>query len=191
MQVTLIDHTQNPEEVIAKCAAICYDSDTSPEANQRRIKHLLKLKHLATLRFASATFLVEGISRACSHQLVRHPHLSYLQRSQRYCKDESREMVLPETIKDDALVAWIDAREACEKAYKVALESGVPKGDARFILPQAVTTDIYCTGNFNAWRDFLKNRTDKAAQWEIREVATVIGHKLAEIAPTIFEEFNA
>lgn len=190
MKVTLVDHTENPEEKIASFASICYDSSTTPEANAKRIKKLMDVKHLATLRFASATFLIQGISRACSHQLVRHPHLSYLQRSQRYCKDDQQEMVLPESVKGDALVEWINAREACEKAYKTALTVGVPKGDARFILPQAVTTEIYVTGNLQAWTDFLKNRLDKAAQWEIRAVAERIHEELVGIAPNVFGDLK-
>ena len=83
MQVTMTDVTENAEVKIAEYAAICYDADTSPDRNKKRVKSLMKQRHLATLRFASATFLVEGISRACSHQIVRHPHLSFLQRSQR------------------------------------------------------------------------------------------------------------
>lgn len=191
MQVTLVDHTENPEEKIASFASICYDSSTTPEANAKRIKKLMDVRHLATLRFAYATFKIEGISRACSHQLVRHPHLSYLQRSQRYCKDDQQEMVLPDSIKGDALVDWINAREACEKAYKSALIAGAPKGDARFILPQAVTTEIYVTGNFQAFHDFLKNRLDKAAQWEIRAVAQRVHEELMKIAPNVFGGFCA
>lgn len=186
MQVTLIDHTQNPEQLIASCSAICYDSSTTPEANEKRIKKLMDVKHLATLRFAHCVFHVEGISRTASHQFVRHPHLSFLQRSQRYCKDENQEMVLPESVKGDALVDWIDAREACEKAYKTALANGVPKGDARFILPQAVTTELYVTGNFQAMHDFLVKRLDKSAQWEIRAVAKRMHEELTKIAPNVF-----
>jgi thymidylate synthase (FAD) len=190
MQVTLIDHTQNPEEVIAKCAAICYDSDTSPEANQRRIKHLLKLKHLATLRFSYASFLVDGISRACSHQLVRHPHLSYLQESQRYVDSSNATFVYPPNATKEQLEALYCSYSKSLDAYDTMRESGMRKEDARLVLPNATCTRLYVTGNFQAWMDYLKNRTDKAAQWEIREVATIIGQKLAEIAPTIFEEFN-
>lgn len=191
MKVTLVDYTENPEEKIASYASICYDSSTTPEANAKRIKKLMDVKHLATLRFASCVFHVEGISRTASHQIVRHPHLSFLQRSQRYCKDDQQEMVLPESIKGDALVDWIDAREACEKAYKSALIAGVPKGDARFILPQAVTTELYVAGNFQAWYDFLSKRLDKAAQWEIRAVAERMHEELMKIAPNVFGGLSA
>lgn len=184
MKVTLIDHTKNAEQKIALCAAVCYDADTSEEANDRRVKRLMNVGHLATLRFAYATFHVEGISRACSHQLVRHPHLSYLQRSQRYCNDSELDFVVPEDVKDD--IEYHDAMRDCMNIYKNLVAKGVKKGDARFVLPQAFTTELYVTGNFQAWVDFLRNRTDKAAQWEIREVALEIQKQLREVAPNVF-----
>ena len=191
MKVTLTDHTTNPEFKIAQCAAICYDADTSDDACKRRMEKLMNVKHLATLRFAYATFHVSGISRACSHQLVRHPHLSYLQRSQRYCNDTEQEWVAPDSINDDILNGeWDNARTACQIAYDTAIAAGVPKGDARYILPQAVTTELYISGNFQAWYDFLINRLDKSAQWEIRQVAERIRDELVGIAPNVFKEFT-
>ena len=186
MKVTLVDWTENPEQKIAMCAAICYDADTSEEANDRRVKRLMNVGHLATLRFAYATFKIEGVSRTCSHQLVRHPHLSYLQRSQRYCNDSDMAFVTPEAIVD--LEEYDAFMETSLKYYEKLLESGVKKGDARFVLPQACTTDLYISGNFQAWNDFLKNRTDKAAQWEIRDVALEIQRELRRIAPNVFGE---
>lgn len=192
MKVTLFDHTENPEEKIAMAAAICYDSDTSPGANERRIKHLLSLGHLSTLRFAYATFKIEGISRTCSHQLVRHAHLSYLQESQRYVKQDTPTFVIPDSIANNEVLlgSWMDILDISTQAYKLALENGVQKGDARFILPQANTTSLFVTGNFQAWRDFLNLRTQKKAQWEIRNVALTIGKELAKISPIVFEEYS-
>ena len=197
MEVKLTDITAGAEGRIAEYAAICYDSKTDADSNDRRIKNLLKLKHLATLRFAYATFKVSDISRACSHQLVRHPHLSYLQRSQRYCSESKQGYVFPPNYS----IGFLDDEEAevnhifdevemiANWAYRSLIKHGYKKGDARYVLPQAVTTELYVTGNFQAWYDFLSKRTDKAAQWEIRYVAVEIAKELSVYAPNIFGGF--
>ena len=110
----------------------------------------MSVKHLATLRFAYATFKVSNISRACSHQLVRHPHLSYLQRSQRYCNDAESGFVLPDSLADNQVVFEKLLADSL-KVYKELIDYGVPKGDARYVLPQAASTELYVTGNFQAW----------------------------------------
>ncbi len=187
MKVTLEDHTQNPVETIGRLAAICYDSSTTTEACIRRAKSCVTKGHLATLRFAHATFRIEGISRTCSHQLVRHKHLDFLQKSQRYVKEEDPTFVWPGTSGEaDDLITRLYFE--AEKTYKDLLELGVRKEDARYVLPGGITTDIIVVGNFQAWLDFIRLRTDKSAQWEIRDVALEIKKQLAEIAPEIFND---
>lgn len=187
MKVTLIDITPNAETLIAECAAICYAADTSPGANERRVKKLMNLRHLATLRFAHAVFKVEGISRVCSHQLVRHPHLSYLQRSQRYVNEGDMEYVVPEAIKDsDKVNDYLTSLKIATATYHDLIDAGVRKEDARFVLPQSGHTEMYVAGNFQAWFDFLVRRMDKHAQWEIREVAENIFAHLNMHAPNVF-----
>jgi thymidylate synthase (FAD) len=190
MQVTLFDHTQDPEVKIATCAAECHDGATEGAAMDRRITHLMKVRHLSTLRFAYATFKVEGISRVCSHQLVRHAHLSYLQRSQRYCNEAESDFVYPPGL-DDAGKAIFDMGIAHTRTiYSLLIERGLKKGDARFILTNATETSMYVTGNFHAWFDMLSNRLDKAAQWEIRLAAKAIWEQLMVIAPNVFGELE-
>lgn len=183
---TLVDWTYNAENKIAKYAAICYDAATDDDSVKRRMLKLLNLGHLATLRFASATFLVEGISRACSHQLVRSKHLDFLQESQRYVNQGEADFVYPPSLLEsstyNALLA--DAKYA----YNQLIAEGIRKEDARYVLPNASTTRLYVTGNFQAWKDFLKNRQDKAAQWEIRDIANQIAKHLYGVAPNIFGE---
>jgi len=188
MIVTLTDHTKDPEQVIATCAAICYDGNTSTEANAKRLQKLMANGHFSTLRFAYATFHIQGISRVCSHQLVRTGHAGFLQRSQRYtnCKLESvhpKSFTPGEEYMPDAI--WRHNHKAFQ-LYEELIASGVPREDARYILPQGVTTELYMTGNFQMWKHFLKLRTSKHAQTEIRDVAGLIHHRLFEIAPNIF-----
>ena len=97
MEVELLHLTPNAEEFIGRCASICYDSSQDSGACVKRAAACVSKGHLATLRFAHATFKVKGISRACSHQFVRSKHLDFLQRSQRYCNESNVEFVLPQT----------------------------------------------------------------------------------------------
>lgn len=183
--VTLVDWTKDPEEKIGRFAAVCYDSDTSKEASIRRAKSCTDKGHLATLRFAYATFYIEGISRACSHQLVRSKHLDYLQESQRYVEQSKTEYVMPHVSNDNTAI--IDAHyKLSNELYKILIESGVKKEDARYVLPNGSATSLYVTGNFQAWKDFINLRSGKEVQWEIRGIAQEIHKQLGIIAPGIF-----
>ena len=96
MKVTLIQSTPNPIETIAQIASICYDSD--PKNSLGLVKHLYRNGHLSVFEHIYFTFKIEGISRACSHQLVRHRHCSFTQRSQRYCSEDGFGFVTPPSI---------------------------------------------------------------------------------------------
>ena len=177
---------------IGEMASICYDSDTSPEACVRRALKCKDSGHLATLRFAYATFNVTGISRVCSHQIVRMAHAGILQRSQRYVKETSVEFVDPPALADTPhwfRNSWAKVQSDAEALYLYAVDNKMlKKEDARYILPQGCTTEMNLCLNFQGWRDFLKNRNDKHAQWEVRAVAAEINRQLGEIAPGLFGE---
>lgn len=194
MQVELLDHTEDPEYKIGLFSAECYDSKKDRESCIRRVKHCKDSGHLATLRFAYATFEVSDISRVCSHQLVRHAHLSYLQRSQRYVKETSVEFIEPDTLKDTPEYyrnAWKKLQADAEALYLAGVDNKyLKKEDSRFILPQGCTTSIVVTGNFQALLNFIKLRSDKYAQKEIRQVAIEINNKLHKLAPNIFDKME-
>ncbi len=183
MKVTLIDYSKHAEETIAQSAGLCYgrnDKDT------KRITRLKQHKHLATFRFAHAVILVEDISRTCSHQLVRHPHLSYLQESQRYVNQADRGFVMPEVTKgmEERIKAHV---EAANDLYYDLLDTNTKKEDARAILPANTMTSMYVAGNFQAWYEAIRLRTEKHAQQEIQEVFTQIGELLELNFPLAFE----
>ena len=189
MKITLIYCRPDPEAAIGAAAAECYDSKTDRESCLRRAGHCVDSGHLATLRFASAHVHIEGVSRVCSHQLVRVAHAGILQRSQRYVKETAVQFVDPPALADvpqHLREAWHAAQERAEWIYLQAIEAGMKKEDARFILPQGCATSLHVCGNFQFWRDFLRNRTSKHAQWEVRAVALEIQRLLAEQAPRIF-----
>lgn len=185
MQVELVDYTQDAERKIGLYASICYDSKTDEESCLRRAKHVANNGHLACLRFATATFRISGISRICSHQFVRSKHLDFLQRSQRYVEEDNTGFISPDSFGSYTT----DVRDIYNDLlyyYNDMIKQGIKKEDARFILPQAIETELYVTGNFQAWQDFINLRKYKAAQWEIQEVATRIERQLNNIAPNIF-----
>jgi thymidylate synthase ThyX len=132
----------------------------------------------------AATFFVSGISRACSHQLVRHRLGSYSQESMRYCDVSENGVVTPESVRDNSL--WHAAKEQAFSTYKALVESGVPKEDARMILPIATKTSIVVTMTFASLLHFFELRITKHAQWEIHELAQCMRAILVEKHPEVF-----
>ena len=194
MKVTLIPTGTTIDSLrhIGEMASICYDSDTSEAACVRRAIKCKDSGHLATLRFAYATFNVAGISRVCSHQIVRMAHAGILQRSQRYVKETKVEFVDPPALADcpqNFRDEWLRVQREAEMLYLQAVDNKMlKKEDARYILPQGCTTEMNLCLNFQGFKDFLKNRNDKHAQWEVRAVAAEINRQLGEIAPGLFGE---
>ena len=186
MKVTLISHTPNPQWLIETCARISYDSKNEPfdpKVNSEFIRKLIRNDHTYPFEHASATFLIEGISRTCSHQIVRHRIASVSQRSGRYVKFDPDKclFVWPSSVKNGgpkAIMAANMAMSAAHDCYNALIDAGVPKEDARFFLPQAEGTSLYMTANFREWRHFLQLRLDRHAQWEIRAVAREILRQL-------------
>lgn len=194
MKVELLFVTPDPEFHIGEQASECYDSKTDRESCLKRAGHCVDSGHLATLRFAYATVRISGISRVCSHQLVRVAHAGILQRSQRYVKESAVEFVNPPTVEHltaEQWLKWNTIQKAAEALYLELIDNGkMKKEDARYILPQGCTTSLRMTGNFQMWLDILTNRTSKHAQWEIRAVACEIQRQLAEHAPRIFSTIS-
>jgi thymidylate synthase (FAD) len=190
MQVELIYVTPDAEAHIGEQASICYDSKTDRASNIKRAAHCVGSGHLATLRFAYATVHITGISRVCSHQIVRVAHAGILQRSQRYVKETAVDYIDPPVLLAcDAGVQqqWRNIQDSAEALYlRLVDEKLMKKEDARYILPQGCTTSLRMTGNFQMWIDLLGNRTAKHAQWEVRDVAVETKRLLAEHAPGIF-----
>ena len=196
MKVELLTHTPEPELVVAAAARLCY-SNSSIEAlleksrveREAFLEKITSLGHLSVLEHVSFSFGVEGISRACSHQLVRHRLASYSQQSQRYVSHRQRfEAVTPASIEQrpelkeryDALLDDIQA------LYSDLLEAGVPAEDARFVLPNAATTKIVVTMNGRELLHFFSLRCCRRAQWEIQELAKRMLVLVKPLAPILF-----
>lgn len=182
MNVELKFITPDALRQIGEYAGICYNSSLEETACVKRAISCKDKGHLATLRFAHATFHVSGISRACSHQFVRSKHLDFLQRSQRYCSEKDTSFIFPHTSEKeyDLYAKFQDHYNESLWLYNELIQKGVKKEDARFVLPEATTTELIVTGNFQAWLDFIQLRADKHAQWEVRNVAREINNILAK-----------
>ena len=169
MKVTLFQATPNPIEFIAEIASICYDSD--PKNPLGLVKHLYRNGHHSVFEHVYFTFKIEGISRACSHQLVRHRPCSFTQRSQRYCSEDGFEVVEPASIyKVDGADGFIELMDIITKNYEELQALGVPNEDARYVLPNACVTKLYLSCNLRELIHISNERLCSRAQWEIREL---------------------
>ena len=196
MQVDLIAITQflsgngTPEELIEHAGRVCYRSQSrgNPAAFLRA---RLRDGHESIIEHASATFEVSGISRACSHQLVRHRLASYSQESQRYVDMSNPELVIPPDIASNpgALVVWERLMDNIQTAYRDLRAVNVRKEDARFVLPNAASTRIVVTMNFREYMHFFRLRITPEAQWEIRQMALLMLKELVPHAPAVFGNF--
>ncbi len=178
-----------PEELLEHAGRVCYRSESKGEPGefiQRRIRE----GHESIIEHASLTFEVSGISRACSHQLVRHRIASYSQESQRYVDLSDPEFVVPPCIaeKPAAVEVWNGLVQQMKGAYRELRRLGIRKEDARFLLPNATATRIVVTMNFRELRHFFKVRCDRAAQWEIRALAREMLRLAYQVAPSVFED---
>ena len=141
------------------------------------------------LEHASFTFAISGVSRALSHQLVRHRMASYSQQSQRYVKAEEWEFVCPPSLRDeqsDERFYFSAGLAAAWAAYKTMIASGVPAEDARFVLPNATATNIVMTMNCRALLHFFEERSCNKAQWEIHRMAMEMMSCMVDELPEVF-----
>ena len=169
MQVTLIQQTPNPIETISRIASVCYDSD--PKNSLGLVKHLYKNGHHSVFEHIYFTFKIEGISRACSHQLVRHRMCSFTQRSQRYCSEDGYDFVNPiEDMDDIRHTIFYDMVCNNSKDYAELQTLGLKNEDARYILPNACCTDLYLSCNLRELIHIANERLCSRAQWEIRKL---------------------
>lgn len=202
MHVELLYHTPDPERAIATAARLCYAPvgaaelmETMPEERVRSVlSTIMGSGHFSTLEHASFTFAIDGVSRALTHQLVRHRLASFNQQSQRYVKfKDGLPYVKPESVAavPEADGLFEDIMDAVGAAYERMLELGIPAEDARFILPNAVETKIVTTMNARELLHFFELRCCNRAQWEIRELAHRMLELVRPVAPFIFMDAGA
>lgn len=193
MQVTLLAYTPEPEKAIALAARVCYSKtpprDISLEKARALIRELFARGHESVLEHASFAFLIEGMSRVASHQLVRHRLASYAQQSQRYVDVKHAGFVCPPSIAAHprAKIVFDEVVDQAQKAYAELCDLGIPKEDARYVLPQSVETNLFVSLNARELLHIFRLRLCRRAQWEIREVVLQMLEAVRKVAPVIAE----
>jgi len=198
MEVKLLAHTPDPDMVCAAAAFTSWKKKTTRELFEELsrqealdfLKMVMGFGHMSVTEHASFTFSISGVSRALTHQLVRHRLASYTQQSQRYVRFNENEIryVTPPTIESDreAKEIFTEAMASSANAYQRLLKKGIPPEDARFVLPNAATTNIVVTMNARELMHFIRLRTCERTQWELREVATEMLRQVKKVAPVLF-----
>ena len=209
----LVGATESAEQVCNHAAKTCTKEDAGDLVGQhyivgepcliwedkdlRPLGRVLASGHESILEHAVYTFEVKGVSRALTHQLVRHRMASYAQQSQRYVDMSEAVYIIPESI-DKCLtpatpdgcplnIEYVNAIRKCEEVYRKLVDAGINPEDARYVLPNACTTNIVITMNARELRHFFALRCCERAQWEIRELANKMLKICKEVSPTIFE----
>ena len=194
MKIELLFITPNAEKLIETAGRTSYLSfDKQGEGSEKKfIRMLIKRGHYSVLEHAYATFRISGVSRAFTHQLVRHRLCSFTQQSQRHVDESNFTYVEPPSIKDKAEAYRIFSKfiEYARETYTKLIEIDIPKEDARYVLPNAIESQIVVTANLREWRHIVELRGSPNAQWEIRKVAIEILKILKKHAPTVFEDFE-
>ncbi len=202
LKVKLISYTPDPERIVAAAARLCYSPRSASEIMENFsdeqvasfVRKIVSLGHTSTMEHVSFTFAIDGVSRALSHQLVRHRiGCSYSQQSQRYVKEKQFAYITPPKIaqNSEALSVFEQAMEQAQAAYARLLEMGIPAEDARFVLPNAAETKFVLTMNVRSLLHFFELRCCNRAQWEIRALADEMLRQVREVAPRLFAHAGA
>jgi thymidylate synthase (FAD) len=177
------------------------------KTNREFIGHIIEVGHGSVLEHGVWSFLVTGVSRSFTHELIRHRHFSYSQLSQRYVDESDSDYVEPDVIATDPALhqVWTEAVNAARRAYdelvkglearftdvpEKTLRRKMARQAARSVLPNATETKIFVTGNARALRHFIELRGSEHAEVEIRKVAVAMLRILKEEAPNLFGDYT-
>jgi thymidylate synthase (FAD) len=193
---------------------VCYmafGSKQGRKKNDEYIGNILDQAHGSVLEHAVWSFLISGVSRALTHELIRHrAGWSYSQLSQRYVDETDTDFVEPDIIADDPELhaLWIDAVEQSHQAYirlanglaerlrtnhpelKVTARRKAARQAARSVLPNATETKIFVTANARALRHFIELRGSEHAEPEIRKLAVALLRIMQQESPSMFGDFS-
>ncbi len=194
MKVKLLACTQDADRICAAAGNSCYSERSSAQIvedidSDKVLSRIVGMGHHSVIEHAVFTFSVEGVSRAMTHQLVRHRVASFSQQSQRYVSMDSATFVTPHTVEEngDAKAVYDSVMDTIWDAYKKLEEMGIPAEDARYLLPNGCTTNITITMNARELLHFFSLRCCNRAQWEIREMADQMLRICKEVSPVIFK----
>ena len=190
MEVKIIDGTIDPLYSISNAARMSTRTQDKNDVRTRDefVRARIRNGEENLLEHAYVQLDIRGISRACLQQLVRHRyHVCYTVESQRYVSQENAQFIIPPEAKRLGLdKVFEDTYRLCMSAYVSLVNKGLKKEDARYLLPEATSTNLIITYNFRGLRHLLRMRCDKKAQWEIRELAYKIRQVVYEHYGTDF-----
>ena len=198
------------ERVAEFAGRICYMSQANPagRTTEEYLRNILKQGHGSVFEHAQYVLLIEGISRSCSHELIRHrAGFGYSQLSQRYVDESHAAFVMPPAIQGDPALeqAWEKQVTDAQAAYVEAVERLMEKyahvenkihrrklarEAARSVLPNATEVKIVVSANVRAWRTMLELRLGEGAELEIRRMAIAVLEALQAEAPRRFADFE-
>ena len=197
-EVVLLAHTPDIEKIISTAARTCYSDQNitnifdhyDPSKAKSFINMLKTSGHESVFEHITFTFGIDGISRAATHQLVRHRMASYSQKSQRYVSESDFDFIVPDSIKEnkEAMKQYLTAIRTISVAYDKLMAIGsIPKEDARYVLPNACASNIVVTMNVRELFHFFELRLCQRAQWEIREIAGAMLNICKNVSPVLFD----
>ena len=208
-EVTWQTDTEVGAEKLAEIAGrVCYMSyGKGRKTNAEFVGHIIDVGHGSVLEHGVWSFLVTGVSRSFTHELIRHRHFSYSQLSQRYVDESDSDYVEPDVIASDpALHAiWCQAVNAARAGYDrlvaglearftdmtdKTLRRKMARQAARSVLPNATETKIFVTANARALRHFIELRGSEHAEVEIRKVAVEVLRIMQAEAPNMFKDYS-
>jgi len=211
LNVVVLESTQNALSILYAACRQCYsaqfagqifeEGSRDPQKEEAFVRQVVSSGHESPLEHAKFTFAIEGVSRALTHQLVRHRIASYSQQSQRYVKESDFDYIVPPSIERDEEMRklFLQSMRGIQACYTKLTELFAEKGrkgegvnqDVRFVLPQASETKIVVTMNCRELLHFFKERCCARAQWEIRALAErMLGLCRAKL-PAVFDGAGA
>lgn len=191
MKIELMSITPKVEELIETAARVCYQSEPKGNVGDL-ITKLIKSGHFSVIEHGYATFRISEVSRALTHQLVRHRLCSFSQQSQRYVNESQFDYVVPDKVSENVLWKqyFEDDMKAIQGMYDKWKKLGLRNEDARFVLPNACHTEIVMSANLREYRQIFQIRCEKHAQWEIRSACLKMLEILSKEAPHVFQDLK-
>ena len=197
--VNLISKPDNMLKTVYTACRTCYSADypiniyestDDEEKMLKLIKRVIGSGHYSTIEHIQVTFAISNVSRACTHQLVRHRHMSFSQKSQRYVKEEGQfDYIIPPTIDKDLAQRekFIKFMEQISNVYQEFVDAGIPAEDARFVLPNAAASSLVTSLNLRELIHLANLRLCTRAQYEIRTMVKAMCEALTAEEPWLKE----
>lgn len=193
--VHLISKPENMLKTVYTACRTCYSADTpfniynstdDEEKMLKLIERVISSGHYSTIEHIQVTFAISNVSRACTHQLVRHRHMSFSQKSQRYVKEKGQfDYLIPPTIERNKELRdkFINFMGEISKLYCEFTDAGIPAEDARAVLPNAAATSIVASLNLRELIHIANLRLCSRAQYEIRQMVKAMCEELIKEEP--------